>query len=141
MTCEEVPKYEFVDGCDKKSVEVSFNELVMGAVYQVPHKIEDSPEHNPKLPEKELDIYVEKAYFSDEITANEELWRVADLFENSSMPVKIHNCVTKREKSSRTVPGKWKKIFKFRKKTRLKKPRKTCAQSTFKRVSPSPQCM
>ena len=29
VTCEEVPKYEFVDGCDKKSVEVSFNELVM----------------------------------------------------------------------------------------------------------------
>ena len=55
--------------------------------------------------------------------------------------MKIPNCVNKNEEISRTVPGKWKdhfkwkKICKFRKKTRLKQPRKTCAQFTFKKKS------
>ena len=126
MTCEEVPKYEFVDGCDKKSVEVLLNELVMGAAYQVPYKVEDSPEHNPKLFGKEPDFYEEKADIPDEISTNKEFLKVADLFKNSTIPVKIPNFVTKNEKISRTVPGKWKdhfkwkKICKFRKKTRLK---------------------
>ena len=31
VTCEEVPKYEFEEDCDKKSVEVFFNESVMEA--------------------------------------------------------------------------------------------------------------
>ena len=31
---QEVPKYEFEEGCDKNSVEVSFNKLVMEVVYQ-----------------------------------------------------------------------------------------------------------
>ena len=68
---QEVPKYEFEEGCKKNSVEVCFNDLVMKAVYQAPYKTEDNPEHYPKLPEKEPHIYEEKADIPDEITANE----------------------------------------------------------------------
>ena len=45
-----------VDSCDKKSVVVSLDVLVMGAVYQAPYKAEDNSEHYPKLPEKEPNI-------------------------------------------------------------------------------------
>ena len=116
-----------MDGWVKKSVEVSFDELVMGAVYQVTYKFEE-------LPEKEPDICVEKADISDEITAYKDFSKIPDQFENPTM--KIPNCVTKKEKFSRTVSGKWKnhlkwkKSCKFRKKTRLKRPRKTCAKFT-----------
>ena len=134
-----------MDGCDKKSVEVSFDVLVMGAVYQAPYKAEDNSEHYPKLPEKEPDIYEEKADVTDEIAAKEELLKVAKLFKNSTMTVKIPKCATKREKISRTVPGKWrdhfqwKKFCKFRKKIRLKMARKTCAKFTFKKRSLKPE--
>ena len=145
VNCEEVPKYELEEDCDNKSVQVLLTELVMEAVYQVPYKIEGSPEHNPKLPEKEPNIFEEKADISDEVAAKEELLKVAKLFKNSTMPVKIPKCATKREKFSRTVSGKWrdhfkwKKLCKFRKKTRLKRPRKTCAKFTFKKRSLKPE--
>ena len=116
----------------------------MGAVYQAPYKSEDNSEHYPKLPEKEPDNYEEKVDIPDEITASEDFLKVADLLENSTMPVKIPNCVAKREKISRTVPGKWRdhfqwnKFCEFRKKIRLKMARKTCAEFTFKKKSLKP---
>ena len=67
-------------------MEVFLNKIVMEAMYQVPYKIKDNPEHNPKLPEKEPNIYEEKADIPDEITANKEFLKVVDLFENSTMP-------------------------------------------------------
>ena len=141
MTYEEVPEYELEEDCDNKSVQVLLTELVMEAVYQVPCKIEGSPEHNLKLPEKEPNIFEEKADIFDEVRANEELLEISDLFEGSTMPVKIPKCITKRVKISRTVPGKWrdhfrwKKFCKFRKKIRLKRTRRTCAKFTFKKRS------
>ena len=79
-------------------------------LYQVPYKVEDNPEHNPKLPEKLPNIYEEKADTHNEITAYKEFLKVIDLFENSTMPVKIPNCITKKDHFN------FKKISKFEEK-------------------------
>ena len=44
---QEVPKYEYEESYNIKSVEVTFNELVMEAVNKVPYKVKDNPEHTP----------------------------------------------------------------------------------------------
>ena len=82
----------------------------MEAVYQAPYKAEDNTEHNPKLPEKEPNIYEEKADTHNEITAYKEFLKVVDLFESSTMPLKIPNCIIK------TDHFKFKKISKFEEK-------------------------